>query len=257
MIDVVAAVNDERVLGENLLRSPMMSRPDVRFHARRGFGSASVAYSDALTECDADLVVFAHQDVYLPAGWEEQLRAQIAVLEATDPRWAVLGVWGVKADGGHVGCVWSSGLQRVLGASFDRPVPVVSIDEVLIVLRRSSGLSFDPKVPGYHLYAADLVQSALQAGFGCHVVCAPVIHNSRPAPCLGADYFDAYRYLATKWRDHLPLPNPNLPLLPPGPRFLAMRARHRLLEWRHARAGGGRVDRGLDCVALARELEFE
>ena len=104
MIDVVAAVNDEAVLEGNLLRSPMMARPDVRFHPRRGFTSAARAYDDALTDCTSDLVVFAHQDVYLPSGWEQRLRAQVAELERVDPDWGVLGIYGVAADGRHAGC---------------------------------------------------------------------------------------------------------------------------------------------------------
>lgn len=256
MIDVVAAVNDEAVLEGNLLRSPMLARPDVRFHPRRGFTSASRAYDDALTDCTSDLVVFAHQDVYLPSGWEQRLRAQVAELERVDPDWGVLGIYGVAADGRHAGLVWSSGLNRVFGESFESPVPVRSIDEVLIVIRRESGLSFDPKVPGFHLYGTDLVQTALQRDLGAYVVCAPVVHNSRPAPFLGEDYFKAYRYLTEKWRDHLPIFNNVEPLLAPGPRFLALRARHKLVEWRLGQ-GHARADRGLDCVDIARELEFE
>ena len=255
MIDVVAAVNDEAVLAANLLRSPMMARPDVHFHARRGFASATGAYLDALCDCEADLVVFAHQDVYLPAGWEALLRAQVACLERTDPDWAVLGVYGVAADGRHHGCVWSSGLQRVLGCAFQQPVPVISLDEVLVVLRRDSGLAFDAWLPGFHLFATDLVQTALAAGRGAYVVCAPIVHNSRPMPYLRADYFRAYRYVAHKWSDRLPIRTPCAELLPPGPGFLWVRARHKIEEWRvgpHAR-----VDRGVDCVEKARELEFE
>jgi hypothetical protein len=257
MIDVVAAVNDERVLASNLLRSPMMSRADVRFHSRRGFSSAARAYSDAMADCHADLVVFVHQDVYLPGGWEQRLRAQVALLERDDPDWGVLGVYGVTPAGRHVGCVWSSGLGQLLGETFERPEPVASIDEVLIVVRRASGLSFDPKLPGYHLYATDLVQTAREARMGTYAICAPVVHNSRPLSCLDDAFFDAYRFVATKWRDRLPIPHNVAPLLPPGPRFLALRTRHKLIEWRHARRGDARPDRGLDCVRVARELAFE
>jgi len=256
MIDVVAAVNDEAILASNLLRSPMLAREDVRFHARRSFRSASRAYDDALTDCRSDLVVFAHQDVYLPMGWEQRLRAQVALLERHDPDWGVLGVYGVTAEGRQVGLVWSSGLGRVFGEPFDEPVPVRSIDEVVIVLRRDSGLMFDPKLPGFHLYGTDLVQTALNRGLKAYAVCAPVVHNSRPAPFLGEDYFAAYRYVSAKWRDHLPIFDNVAPVVAPGPRFLALRARHKLAEWRVG-TSRPRVDRGLDCVDIARELEFE
>ncbi len=255
MIDVVAAVNDEDVLAANLLRSPMLARDDVRFHARRGFHSASRAYDDALSDCTADIVVFAHQDVYLPEGWQAQLMAQVAQVAQRDPEWGVLGVYGVTAQGRHAGCVWNSGLQRVLGAPFEQPVPVQSVDEALVVLRRHSGLNFDPKMPGYHLYAADLVQSALDRGLGAYVVSAPVVHNSRRARLLREDYFEADRYLAHKWFDRLPIRATPAPVLPWGPRWLALRAAHRVMSW--TRPAVAHPPRPLDCVAIARQLNFE
>ena len=91
-----------------------------------------------------------------------------------------------------------------------------------------------------------------------HVIAAPVVHNSRPSPFLGADYFRAYRHLARKWRDRLPIANHVAPLLPPGAARLALRTRHWLLAQRHALAAGPvRVDRGLDCVHIARQLGWE
>ncbi|MEO0572209.1 MAG: hypothetical protein AAF039_10935, partial [Bacteroidota bacterium] len=43
-------------------------------------------------------MVFAHQDVYLPWGWDTQLRARITALEAVDPGWGVLGPSGLGVD---------------------------------------------------------------------------------------------------------------------------------------------------------------
>jgi hypothetical protein len=257
MIDVVAAVNDDAVLGANLMRSALFQQPDVRVHLQRGYASASLAFCAALTQCQHDVVVFVHQDVYLPKLWSEQLMRSIRSLSAVDPDWAVLGVYGAQANGSHVGCVWSSGLALMLGATFDQPAAVHSIDEVLIILRRSSGVSFDAALPGYHLYATDLVQSALSRGLGAYVISAPVVHNSRPARFLGRDYFKAYDFVCQKWRLRLPIQNNVACLVPPGWAYWRLRARHWLNQWRYARHDRQTQARPRDCVEQSRQLGFE
>lgn len=210
-IDVVAAVNDECVLAANLAISPLL-RDGVSFYPMRAFNSASIAYNEGLEMCSTRIVVFAHQDVYLPQPWLQQLHHAIKEIEARDPNWAVIGVFGVSGEGRHVGHCWSSGLNQVLGAPFDCPQQVVSIDELVIILNRSSGLRFDEKLPGFHLYGTDIVQTAISCGFGAYVVHAPVVHNSRPVKSLVGPYTAAYRYMQQKWKDVLPIPTTVVPV---------------------------------------------
>jgi hypothetical protein len=257
MIDVVAAVNDDTVLGANLMRSPLFNEPGVRVHLQRGYASASLAFCAALAQCQHDVVVFVHQDVYLPKPWDAQLMRSIHALSTTDPDWAVLGVYGAQPSGKQVGCVWSSGLEAVFGAPFDQPTAVQSIDEVLIVLRRSSGVAFDPALPGYHLYATDLVQTALSRGLGAYVISAPVVHNSRPALYLAGDYFKAYAYVCSKWQHRLPIHNNVARLTRRGPAYWRLRARHWLNEKRYVHRDRNALARKLDCVEVSRHLGFE
>jgi len=257
MLDLIAAVNDDTILTANLSRSPMLDQPGVTMHLRRGFPSATLAFRDAMRDCRSDTLVFAHQDVYLPEGWEHQLMRSIAHLDRVDPLWAVLGVYGVRADGEHVGAVWSSGLDTMLSTAFDAPVPVQVIDEVLIVLKPSSGVQFDAALPGFHLYATDLVQTALSLGRQAYVICAPVIHNSRPLLYLGQDYFDAYRYVARKWRHRLPIRSHVADIVGPGLSYLEMRLRHRIGALRYRHLDRAALARHYDCVALARRLGLE
>lgn len=208
----MSAVNDEAVLRQNLLASPSLSNRELPFKAYVNQPSASRAYNLALSEARADTVIFAHQDVYLPHSFISRLRAAIGYLNTRPgPSWAVLGIVGATAEGGRVGRAWSSGLNREVGGVFSEPVPVVSVDELLIVVRRPSGLMFDDALPGFHLYGTDIVQSALDKGFGAYVIHAPVIHNSNPAP-LGPDYWSAYRHLARSWRRRLPIPTCIVPV---------------------------------------------
>ncbi len=256
-LEVVAAVNDDSILKCNLMRSPLLKERGVPLHVQSGFVCASLAYNDALLRCQADVVVFAHQDVYLPAGWEERLFKSIALIERYDQDWAVLGVYGVTDQGKHIGHVWSSGLQSMVGESFNEPVPVVSVDEVLIVIRRASGLLFDSSLPGFHLYGTDIVQAAISLGKKAYVVHAPLVHNSRPILYLGEDYFAAYKYLVRKWSRRLPIPNNVMVIMRPRLFYAWKRLRQKMNEYRYRNIPRRNFDRQLDCVGLAHRLGFE
>lgn len=203
--DVVAAVNNDRVLTENLLASPLVRKKGGWIYTERGFSSAAAAYNAGLDETEADIVIFAHQDVYFPEGWERNFRAGLSKIESSDPNWGVIGIYGVKADGTHVGRVWSSGIGRELGKTLEEPVAVKTIDELVIILNRRAGLRFDEKLPGFHLYATDIAQMAADEGRSVYVIDAPVVHNSVPVLSLGGAYTKAYLYLRRKWRQRLPV----------------------------------------------------
>ena len=99
---------------------------------------------------------------------------------------------------------------------------VQSLDELLIVLRRSSGLRFDPDLPHFHLYGTDIVQTALASGKGAYVVDAPVIHNSKPIKRLDRNFWMAFNYMVGKWRGLPPIQTPVCQLVP-GPVYRVKR----------------------------------
>ena len=202
---IVAAVNDESVLANNLARSPIVTDGTVEFIAHWRYDSASKAYNDAIEQTEAAIVVFAHQDVYLPAGWEAALSAAIDRLEREQVEWQVLGVVGVDRSGTVVGRVWSSGLGREVGQAVNCAEPTGSIDELVIVLRNNGVVRFDEGLGGFHLYGTDIVQSSLQRNLGAYVIDCPVVHNSVPVVSLDRSFRTAYRYMQRKWRAELPI----------------------------------------------------
>jgi hypothetical protein len=211
-ITVIAAVNDSAVLSRDLQKSPCIAEGRLPLRCYRGHSSAGEAYDMGMTESASPLLVFAHQDVYLPKGWTDRLEAAVRVLDAVDPDWAVLGIFGLDKHGKPTGHVWSSGLQRVLGKPFDGPVEATCLDELLLVVRRESGVQFDQILPGFHLYGTDIVLASLVLGRKSYIMNLPVIHNSRPIHLLREDYFRARRYMRRKWRGRLPWPTLILPL---------------------------------------------
>jgi hypothetical protein len=207
-IDVIASVNSECVAKNNLFSSPLFRQGDVHLIVANGFSSIGKAYNHGISKAKQDILVFAHQDVYLPKGWHTVLENAVQQIEAIDNSWAVVGIIGVDERWRIRGRCWSTGLKQEIGNTINRPVPGVSFDEVVIILRRESGLTFDVDLPGFHLYGTDIVQAAIQAGFGAHIINAPVIHNSLPVTWLDSGFGNAYKYMQKKWSRQLPIKTP-------------------------------------------------
>jgi len=200
---VIAAVNNDDVLALNLERSSVFKNNP--HYLMRDYNSAGKAYNCGIDKSESEILIFAHQDVYFPVGWENKLSQEISNIEKEDQNWAVIGVYGIDLSGAHVGHCWSTGLGRVIGSNFYSSRKVISIDELVIIIRRSSGLRFDENLPGFHLYGTDIVQSANAIGLHAYVIDAPVVHNSSPVISLRGRYQDAYSYMRKKWIKKLPL----------------------------------------------------
>jgi hypothetical protein len=201
----IAAVNDDHILQECLARSPDIAAGRLRIKTIRDAETMALAYNSAREECEAEICLFVHQDVYLPEGWLDRAIELLNGLSRTHPDWAVAGPYGVTGGGRHVGCVWDVTLGRELGGSGFEPTPVGSLDELLLIVRQDSGLRFDPQLPDFHLYGTDIVQTALRSGHGAYAVDLPVVHNNRPIVSLRGGYSRSYRYMRRKLQDRLPI----------------------------------------------------
>ena len=94
-----------------------------------------------------------HQDVWLPAGWD---RSVIEQLREAERRFGPIGVAGVYGVGEVITpCEQSQPLAAErIGWVVDRgqmlrdgpelPAPVATLDELLLIVKRDSGLRFDP-----------------------------------------------------------------------------------------------------------------
>ena len=200
---IACASHSDGILNANLGRSPLLAQ--VPLHVERGAPSAAIAYNRALDATTAPIVVFAHHDVFLPQGFDALLAARLAELP---PDWVVFGSFGIGLDGAHIGPVWSSSLGMIVGRVPMAPAPVQAYDELLIVLRRDTGLRFDENLPGWHMYGTDIVQAARAAGMGAYAGALPCIHNDRYHGALGPDFDAAYHFMRRKWAGVLPITTP-------------------------------------------------
>jgi hypothetical protein len=201
----VVAVNDKDILRENFLSSPCL-RHD-RSHQvllQEGFASAAEAYNAAIEDSVNDLMVFVHQDVWLPESWSTNLESAIQELDATDPNWGVLGCIGTAADTSGRGFVYSLG-RGAEGEPLHRPEIVQTLDELVLVIRKSSGLRFDMSLPNFHFYGTDICLRATVRGLNCYAIPAPCVHNTQQNLVLPKEFYESYAYIRRTWRNHLPI----------------------------------------------------
>jgi len=203
---VISAVNDERVLKSSLLNSPgIESAAEVIL--QRGYPSAAAAYNAAIQKATTDLLVFVHQDVYLPEGWIDSVKKALEPLSLQDPNWGIVGVWGTLEGKHPVGCLYWTG-DLGWEEPFEGAKEVESLDEVVLIFRKSSGLVFDERLPGYHLYGADLCMEAISRGKKCYAISALCIHNTNTERFLPLQFWKCYLFMRRKWKDRLPIDTP-------------------------------------------------
>lgn len=201
---LVVAANSNAVLNQNLLKSACIDGR-CQVIAKWGFASAGAAYNAGLDEARHEIVVFAHQDIYLPYDWATKLEVALKHLAEIDPDWGVLGVYGVAQSGQPAGHVHTTGLGQTLGAPFEGVVEAQTLDEVVLILRASSGLRFDERLPGFHLYGTDICTEAGRRGMKDYIFAGFCIHNSNGIPALPWAFWKGYLYLRRKWWDRLPI----------------------------------------------------
>ena len=203
---LAVAVNNRRTLEANLLASPaLQGRPAVELIIKEDRASAALAYNSALDESQGEFVVFAHQDIYLPALWFKRLEHSIDTLASSGLRWGVLGCFGSRADAfGGVGRVYTHGLG-LHGNPIAKPEVVESLDEIVLVLRRSSGLRFDPALPHFHLYGVDISMAARSAGMDNYAIPAFCVHNTNQLLELPPEFYECYAFVKRKWEQYLPI----------------------------------------------------
>ena len=201
---LISAVNSEEVAKRCLLSSPgIQSASEVLL--QRGFSNAAAAYNSGIYNAKSDLLVFVHQDVYLPQGWLMTVQSAVDGVSKTDPDWGVMGCWGIRPSGEGAGFVYDGAWKNVLGKHFEGGLEVESLDEVVLILRKSSGLRFDPQLAGFHMYGADICLEARRRGRKCYAIAAFCVHNTSQYGMLPWQFWKGYLQLRRKWKAQLPI----------------------------------------------------
>jgi SAM-dependent methyltransferase len=209
-LTIACCVNDEISLRTNLLASPCLRRgaPHELLLAR-GCRNIADGLNAAVARARNGWVVCVHQDVYLPEGWDRSLTKGLSEAEA---RFGPIGVAGV-IGAAHEGPVLANAVAPLVGWVVDRdrllrgptalPAQVDSLDELVLVLPKSTALRFDPDL-GFHFYGPDLCMQARQQNLAAIAVEALCFHNQRAVE-LPSSFVPSGRTFARKWRAYLPV----------------------------------------------------
>jgi hypothetical protein len=205
-ISVAVSVNNQEVLERNLLLSPgVFEKGRNQLIVRRRFESASLAYNSALDAADNDIVVFVHQDVYLPSTWLADLKRCLEYLENKGANWGVLGCYGFRKGAEYgLGRVYTRGIG-LHGRCISSPEPIETVDEIILVLRKSSGLRFDEGLPHFHFYATDICMTARERGLVNYAFQGFCVHNTNQLMILPEEFYTCYRFVRQKWSHYLPI----------------------------------------------------
>jgi hypothetical protein len=204
-VTFVVSTNSAEILQDNFLASPCFGKSHPHeILVQKGFRSAAASYNDAIRRGLNDVIVFAHQDMVFPSAWLSDLDRAIMILEKDDPNWGVLGCYGMTMGNQGKGYVYTHGLG-ILGAPFEHPTPVQTLDEIVLILRKSSGLKFDERLPHFHFYGADICLTAAKRGMKSYAISAFCAHNSQLNYVLPAEFYDCYKVLKRIWKDALPI----------------------------------------------------
>ena len=164
------------------------------------FASAGAALNHAVGQARHDVVVFAHQDVYL----HDLQRLARAAAALTDPGWGVLGACGITSAGQLVGRLRDRVI--LIGAPAPEPVSVQTLDEVLFMARREDllehPLSEDPRL-AWHAYAVEYALRMRAMGRRAGAVDSAVTHNSLTVNLARLDA--AHLYVGTLHPDERPI----------------------------------------------------
>ena len=203
-ITFVVAVNKRDVLEANFEASPcLQGQHQHQIILQEGFRSAPIAYNDAIYKSVNDLIVFCHQDMYFPEHWIEQLQATVQRLEEQGAPWGVLGCSGVTRDRRYLGLVYSVGIG-IIGTSSE-PAEVQTLDEIVLVIRKSSGLRFDQNLPHFHLYGADICLRASAKSLKSYAISALCVHNTLQGSILPDEFYECCSYMKRTWKKELPI----------------------------------------------------
>lgn len=243
-------VNNRAVLERCLLRSPAIVE-GAELIVLEGQQSAAAAYNAVLDSHTGVTLICVHQDMYLPENWLSNVKASIETLEQMDPNWGVLGLFGVDSAGVFRGQVYCTNAQGVLGSDFATPQQVRVLDEIVLILRSTSSLRFDPKLPGFHLYGSDICLEAERLGRRNYVIPAFAVHNASAIISLPLAFWRSYLRMRHLRSAELPIKTPCVTISATNIRALATfvlgHVRAKILR----SARGRRVD---DPVALYQQL---
>ncbi len=198
---VIVATNRPWQYELNIARSPGLREVDADVVPVQGAANAADAYAKGCTAARHAWRIFAHQDVYFPAGSGIAIAQQLTALDKDAQHDAPIGFAGLHADDGLESGLRYAGLviDRTALFSHAASARAVSIDEFAVILHRDAKVQVDRNL-GWHLWATDLCLQRLEAGTKTcgRVLRVPLFHNSTTAYELPPEFHASANLLMAK-----------------------------------------------------------
>lgn len=172
--------------------------------------SASIAGNIALESSKTRYLMYVHQDVSFTDSSGRKLYDALA--NKSDDV-AIVGAAGVDATttiddidkwrnnpGHEVGVVMNS-IGEIVWDGCKNPKLVHTIDEMLIVLDRSTHIRFDPTIHGFHFYGFDICLQARSAGYDVMATDLSCKHHGEYSSSIYIDHGFINRFISMhkKW----------------------------------------------------------
>ena len=236
-LSIATITHDLSVLERDLGRSPVLRAEKHEFAIVENPRSAAIGLNECLRRTTRETVLLIHHDVYLPPAFETQIEHALRLVEQRDPHWGVLGVAGARLREGALrynGYLFDGVAPRRWGYPWNLPVEVDTLDELLLVVRRSAELHFDETIPGFHGYGAQICLAAKRKGLRNYTVLADCEHHSQSSGWSpDEEYLLTHTYVAQRWSAE-----PYGAMLGPMPDVLPTPLKERVQE-RYAATGAG------------------
>lgn len=153
-------------------------------------------YNKILSEADGDIVILVHQDVRASFDDERVLRDRIDALSLTDPNWAVIGNAGSTPSNEWVVRITDKyGNDQNIGRF---PEKVQTLDGNLIIIKKSSLVSFSNDLFGFHYYGWDICLNADVRGYNCYVIDWHIEHLGDGD--VNEHFYDCKEMFINKWQ---------------------------------------------------------
>jgi len=203
---IVCASNNDDILHKHLLSSPDIQKHELII--MKNYTCVCKAYNEAKHTCP--IVIFVHQDVFLPETFFDQLDVTVHVLE--NKNWGILSPAGIDFQKNRAGYICDRGNKW--GKPEDLPRIMKTADELMLIIKKSTldKISFDEKIPSHHLFGTDICLQAENIGlvnFGIHAYC----HHTSSLPIaastkglLPESFKESTKYIKNKWDSKLPIP---------------------------------------------------
>lgn len=205
---IITTNHSEEVLERNVKRSQIIQHLEKPLMVVEDQKNVSKSYNNGLKIVEdaqgIDYIMCLHEDVFMPEAFEAQFMNGLSLLPSN---WAVLGVAGVMLDSSRKRVSFGniSDRGREWGKAIYRPMPVQTVDELMIILNPKAGLKFDEQFD-LDFYGADICMQAHEKGLGVFAVPGYVQHNSTRA--FGGrtpSFYANEKRFQEKWKHMLPI----------------------------------------------------